>query len=148
MNQQLDTLEWPAIEFQGELLPQSLSAIHILIDQPLTERTLEWIWKFPHCKEVWKDGEPDWCIASVTEIADYLLDYREEIVEEIRVRLGSHEFDGDETIDEWWTGLNRIRILAESADGACRWIAGQPTERADGTRRRILAFLDKKHPTD
>lgn len=148
MNQQLDTQEWPAIKFQGELLPQSLSAIHILIYQPLSERTLDWIWKFPHCKEVWKDGESEWCIASATEISDHLLENRDAIVAEIRDRLGSHGFDGDETINEWLTGLYRIRILSELADGDCRWIAGEPTERAKETCRRILAFLDQRLADD
>jgi hypothetical protein len=144
MYQQLNTQEWPAIEFQSELLPQSLSAIHILIDLPLSERTLDWIWKLPHCKEVWKSGEADWCIASATEITDYFLDHKDEIVEEIRDRLGPHEFDGDATFNEWVTALDRIRILAESADSECHWIAGEPTERAEEARRRILAFLDQK----
>lgn len=144
MNQQLDAQEWPAIEFQGELLPQSLSAIHILIYQPLSERTLDWIWTFSHCNEVWKSGESEWCMTSAIEIADHLLEHRDAIVEEIRDRFGPDEFGGDEMIDEWLSGLNRIRILAESTDGDCRWIAGQPTERAEETRRRILAFLDQK----
>jgi hypothetical protein len=148
MNQQLDTHEWPAIEFQGELLPQSLSAIHILIYQPLSERTLDWIWKLPHCKEVWKVGDADWCIASASEISDHLLEHRAEIVAEIRERLGPHGFDGTATLNEWLSALGRIRSLAESADGDCRWIAGEPTQRAEGTRRRILAFLDKNQPSD
>lgn len=148
MNQQLDTREWPAIEFQGELLPQSLKAIHILIDQPFSERTLEWIWKLPHCAEVWKSGDADWCIASASEISNYLLEHRNEMTEEIRDRLGPDEFDADATINEWLTALNRIKILAESAEGDCHWIAGEPTERAEKTRRSILTFLDKQHTDD
>jgi len=148
MNQQLDTQEWPAIEFQGELLPQSLSAIHILIYQPLSERTLDWIWKLPHCKEVWKSGEADWCLASASEITDHLLEHRDEVTEEIQDRLSAHGFDGTATIDEWLSALGRIRSLAELSDGDCRWIAGEPTERAEERRRRILAFLDKNQSSD
>ena len=146
MNQQLDPQEWPAIKFQGELLPQSLSAIHILIYQPLSERTLDWIWKLPHCKEVWKTGEADWCIESAREISDRLLDGKHEIIEEIRDRLGSDGFDGEATVGEWLTALDRIRILAEATTGDCRWIAGEPTERAEETRRGILAYLNKQLP--
>jgi hypothetical protein len=148
MNQQLDTQEWPAIEFQGEFLPQSLSAIHILIYQPLSERTLDWIWKLPHCKEVWKSGEAAWCIASAAEITDHLLDHRDVIAAEIRDRLSADGFDEAATINEWLAALGRIRSLAESTDGDCRWIAGEPTESAEETRRRILAFLDKNQPSE
>ena len=148
MNQQLDTQEWPSIKFQGEFLPQSLSAIHILIYQPLSERTLDWIWKLPHCKEVWKSGEADWCIASAAEITDHLLDHKGEIAEEIRERLSADGFDETATINEWLAALGRIRSLAELTDGECSWIAGEPTERAAETSSRILAFLDKQHPTD
>lgn len=143
MNQELDTEEWPAIEFQGELLPQSVSGIHILIYQPLSERTLDWIWKLPHCKEVWKDGEPDWCISSAAEISDHLLDHRDEIIRTIQERLGPEGFDGTATHEEWLTAMSRISELAKRTDGICRWIAGQPTEQAETFRRQLLDYFDR-----
>lgn len=148
MNQTLDPEEWPSICFEGELLPQSLSAIHILIYRGFTERTSEWIWRLPHCKEVWKGGESTWCIESATEIIDHLLDNRADILSEICERLGPDEFNAETTIDEWLTTLARIQTLAKSAGDTCRWIAGDPTERAEETRRRILAFLDKQQPPE
>jgi hypothetical protein len=148
MNQQLDPKEWPTIQFEGEYLPQSVSGISILINLDFTERTGDWIWRLPHCKEVWKGGEADWCLSSASEIIDHLLEHRDEVIEEIRDRLGPHGFDGPVTINEWLTALSRIRVLAQSADGDCRWIAGEPTERAEETRRRILAFLDKYRAAD
>jgi hypothetical protein len=150
MNQTLDPEEWPSIRFEGELMPQSLSAIHILINRDFTERTGDWIWRLPHCKEVWKDGEATWCIESATEIIDHLLENRAEIIAEIQDRLGPHEFDAETTIDEWLTALARIQTLtrSRSAGDTCRWIAGEPTERAEETRRRILAFLDNQQPPE
>ena len=148
MNQHLDPQEWPAIQFEGEFLPQSVSGISILIDRDFTERTGDWIWRLPHCKGVLKRGEAAWCLASASEITDHLLGHRDEVIEEIRERLGPHGFDGTATINEWLSALGRIRDLAESADGDCRWIAGEPTERAEETRGRILAFLDKNQPSD
>jgi len=148
MNQTLDPEEWPSIRFEGELLPQSLSAIHILIYRDFTEPTGDWIWRLPHSKEVWKGGETTWCIESATEIIDHLLENRAEVLSEIQERLGPHEFDAETTIDEWLTALARIQTLAKSAGDTCRWIAGAPTERAEETRRRILAFLDKQHPPE
>ena len=75
----------------------------------------------------WKDAEAEWCIASATEIIDYLLEHRSEIVNEVRERLGPHGFDGPMTLDEWLAALVCIRNLAESTGGICRWIAGEPT---------------------
>ena len=146
MNQTLDAQECPSIRFEGELQPQSLSAIHILIYRDFTERTGDWIWRLPHCKEVWKDGDSTWCIESATEIIDHLLEHRSEIIAEIQERLSPDGFNAEATIVEWLTALARIQTLAKSAGDTCRWIAGQPTERAEETRRRILAFLDKQHP--
>jgi len=140
MNKTLDPEEWPSIRFEGELLPQSVSGISILIDRELTESTGDWIWRLPHCKEVWKDGEADWCIESATEIIDHLLEFRTEVVAEIRERLGPHGFEAQTTIDEWLAALTRVQVLANSSGGTCRWIAGAPTERAEETRRKILAF--------
>jgi hypothetical protein len=148
MNQKLDPKEWPSIRFEGELMPQSLSAIHVLINRNFSERTGEWIWRLPHCKEVWKDGESTWCIESATEIIHNLLEHRAEIVADIQDRLDPHQFDAETTIDEWLTALARIQALARSAGDTCRWIAGEPTERAEETRRRILAFLDKQQPPE
>jgi len=146
MNQSLDPEEWPAIRFEGEFLPQSLKGISILVDRDFTERTSDWIWRLPHCKEVWKDGEANWCISSATEITDHLLEYRDEVSTEIRERLGPHGFDGETTVDEWLKALTRIQNLASSSGGTCRWIAGEPTERAEEARRRALAFLDSHTP--
>jgi hypothetical protein len=148
MNQKLDPKEWPSIRFEGELMPQSLSAIHVLINRNFSERTGEWIWRLPHCKEVWKDGESTWCIESATEIIHNLLEHRAEIVADIQDRLDPHQFDAETTIDEWLTALAHIQALARSAGDTCRWIAGEPTERAEETRRRILAFLDKQQPPE
>ncbi len=148
MNQQLDTQDWPSIRFEGELLPQSVSGISILIDRKFTERTGDWIWRLPHCKEVWKDGEAEWCIASATEIIDHLLEHRDEVTAEIRERLGPHGFDGKTTIDEWLTALSRIQSRAKSSGEICRWIAGEPTQRAEETRRRLVAFLDSQAPPE
>ena len=148
MNQHLDPNEWPSIRFEGELLPQSVRGITILINRDFTERTGDWIWRLPHCKEVWKDGEAEWCIASATEIINHLLEHRSEVVAEIRERLGSHGFDGLSTLDEWLTALARIQSLARSSSDVCRWIAGEPTERAEENRRRILALLDRKAPPE
>ena len=144
MNQLLDPEEWPSIRFDGESLPQSLSGIHILIYCDLTERTGDWIWRLPHCRGVWKDGESEWCVESATEIIDHLLEYRTEVVAEIQERLAPHGFDAQATLEEWLTALARIQTLARSAGDTCRWIAGEPTERVEETRRRILAFLDKQ----
>lgn len=146
MNQPLDPEEWPSICFEGELLPQSLKGISILINRDFTERTGDWIWRLPHCKEVWKGGEPEWCIASATEIIDHLLEHRADVAADIQERLGPFGFDGETTIDEWLTALVRIQSLAESSSGICRWIAGEPTERAEEGRRRWLTFLDSQAP--
>lgn len=148
MNQPLDPEEWPAIRFEGELLPQSLRGISILIDRDFMERTGDWIWRLPHCKEVWKVAEANWCITSATEIIDHLLEHRDEVSTEIRDRLGPHGFDGDTTIDEWLRALTRIQYLARSSGGTCRWIAGEPTDRAEETRRRAIAFLDSHAPPE
>ena len=146
MNQSLDPEEWPSIRFEGESLPQSLKGISILIDRDFTGRTGDWIWRLPHCKEVWKEGESDWCISSATEIIDHLLEHRDEVVVDIRERLGTHGFDAEPTIDEWLTALARIQSLARSSDGKCRWIAGEPSESAEEVRRSFLAFLDSQAP--
>lgn len=148
MNQQLDPEDWPSIRFEGELLPQSVSGISILIDRDFSERTGDWIWRLPHCKEVWKGGEAEWCIASATEIMDHLLDHRVEVGAEIQERLGPHGFDGQATIDEWLAAMARILSLARSSRDVCRWIAGEPTEGAEETRRRILSFLDQQAPPE
>jgi hypothetical protein len=148
MTQHLDPQEWPSIQFEGEFLPQSVSGISILIDRDFTEQTGDWIWRLPHCKEVWKCGEADWCLTSASEIIDHLLEHRDAVVEEIRERLGPHGFDAPATVNEWLTALSRIRVLAESIDGDCHWIAVESTERAEETRRKILTFLDKNRPTD
>ena len=146
MNQQLNPEDWPSIRFEGELLPQSVSGISILIDRDFTELTGDWIWRLPHCKEVWKEGESEWCITSATEIINHLLEYRTEVAAEIHERLGPHGFDSQTTIDEWLTALASIQSLAKSSSNSCRWIAGEPTQRAEDSRRRLLAFLDKQAP--
>ena len=148
MNQLLDADEWPSIRFEGELLPQSVSGISILIDREFTERTGDWIWRLPHCKEVWKDGDAEWCIAAATEIIDHLLEHRDEVAIEVRDRLGPQGFDGDATIAEWLSALARIQSLARTSGEVCRWIAGEPTERAEETHRRFLAFLDGQAPPE
>ena len=148
MNQTLDPEEWPSIRFEGEALPQSLSAIHILIHRDFTERTGDWIWRLPHCKEVWKDGESEWCVESATEIIDHLLEHRAEIIAEIGERLGPDGFDARTTVDEWLAALTRIQTLAKAAGDTCRWIAGEPTERAEEVRRSILAFLEQQPPPE
>ena len=148
MNQHLDPLERPAIRFEGEFLPQSLHGISILIDRKFSECTAEWIWRLSNCLGAWKEGGSDWCTTSATEIIDHLLDNRDEISTEIGERLGSDGFDGQLTMDEWLWALARIRNLAETTDGICRWVAGEPSERAEEQRRRILAFLDKQRPSD
>ena len=146
MNQQLDPEDWPSIHFEGELLPQSVSGISILIGRDFTERTGDWIWRLPHCKEVWKDGDAEWCVASASEIIDHLLVHRAEVVAEIQERLAPHGFDAQATIDEWLAAMRRIQNLAESSGNTCRWIAGASTQRAEETRSRILAFLDAQQP--
>jgi hypothetical protein len=143
MLQQLDAVDWPTIQFEGELMPQSLSAISILIYRPLAERTLDWIWRLPHCKEVWKEGDADWCKSSAAEISDHLLDHRDEIITEIQERLGPHGFDAQATFEEWLMGLSRIRSLS-SKNGTCFWIAGELSEKAESVRLGILEYLDRK----
>lgn len=148
MNQTLDPEKYPSIRFEDELLPQSLSAIHILIYCDFTERTGDWIWRLSHCKGVWKEGEATWCIESATEIIDHLLENRADVITEIQERLVPHGFVAETMIDEWLTALARIQILAKSAGDTCRWIAGEPTQRAEVAHRRILAFLDKQQPPE
>lgn len=148
MNQRLDPKDWPPIRFEGELLPQSLSGISILIDRDFSGRTGDWIWRLPHCKEVWKDGEAEWCLTSATEIIDHLVEHRAEVVSDIQRRLGPHGFEGQNTIEEWLTALTSIQFLAKSSGDTCRWIAGEPTERAEETRRRILTFIEKQQPPE
>ena len=130
------------------MLPQSVSGISILIVREFTELTCDWIWRLPHCKEVWKGGDAEWCIASATEIIDHLLEHRAEVVADIQERLGPHGFDGQATIDEWLIALTRIQSLASSSGDSCRWIAGEPTERVEEARRRILTFLDRQAPPE
>jgi len=142
MNQSLDLEEWPPIKFEGELLPQSLKGISILIDRDFTERTGDWIWRLPHCKELWKEGDSEWCCASATEIIDYLREHRADVAVDIEERLGPHGFDGTTTVDEWISALGRIQVLAESSDALCRWIAGQPSKGAADVLRNLVATLD------
>jgi len=136
MPQTLDPHTWPSIEFQGEPLPQSLIGISILIHQDFTEATGDWIWRFSNCKNAWKKGEPAWCVASAVEISDYLLDHRDEVIPDIERRLGPYGLNGQATYEEWLTGLARIRTLAASSDGDCRWIAGEPA-----TLKPLPSFL-------
>lgn len=144
MSQQLDSALWPAIEFQGKILPQSVSGIHILIYQPLSERALDWIWRLPHCREVWKGGSADWCVSSASELMDHLLDSRDEIISEINERLAPHGMDPVTTYEEWLSALADIRRLAEETEGDCLWIAGQPSQEAEAMRTRTLNFLDRQ----
>lgn len=148
MNQKLNTEDWPSICFEGELLPQSVSGISILINRDFTERTGDWIWRLPHCKEVWKEGEAEWCIESATEIINHLLEHRDEVVADIQERLSPYGFDSQCTIDEWLTALALIQTISKASGDTCRWIAGEPTERAEKGRKRFLAFLDKLQPPD
>jgi len=136
-----DSEEWPPIRFEGELLPQSLMGISILMDRWFSKSTKEWIWRFHICHEVWKGGDADWCNKSANEILKYLRRRRKKAAMEIEKRLG---LDGQVTVDEWIDGLMRIQAISSTVAGECRWIAGEPTERADQTRTRILAFLDSK----
>lgn len=146
MSQQLDPQEWPSIRFEGELMPQSLIGISILIDRGFTEGTADWIWKLSCCREVWKECDADGCISSASEISDHLLEHRHEVRELIRDRLASHGIDGQATFKEWLSALDRIRFLALATNENCRWIAGEPTQRAEETRRRILVFLEGHPP--
>ena len=126
MTQTLDLEEFPQICFEGEILPQSVIAISILINHDFTERTGDWIWRLPHCKKIWKTGDSEWCLAAAREINDHLLEHRAEIITDIQERLGPHGFDGHTTINEWLTALARIQILAASAGNVCRWTADSP----------------------
>lgn len=148
MNQSLDPEEWPSICFEGELLPQSVSGISILINRGFTERTGDWIWRLSNCKEVWKNGEAEWCIASATEIIDHLLEHRGEVASEVRERLGPYRFDGDLTVEEWLIALARVQSIAKSSGYNCQWIAGHPSESAEEVRHRLLAFLDSQSTSD
>ncbi len=145
MNQQLDPDDWPSICFEGELLPQSVSGISILVHRDLTERTCDWIWSLRHCSEVWKGGEAEWCLSSAIEIINYLLEHRDEVAEDVRERLGPYGFDGQTTVNEWISALASIRVLAESAEEVCSWIAGEPSDEVEEKRRRFLAYLEEKH---
>lgn len=144
MNAFIDPEKWPSIRFEGEWMPQSLAGISILMDREFTQQTGDWIWRLPHCHECWKEGEAAWCIASATEIIDYLLEHRDAVAAEIRERLGPFGFEGDSTLNEWLAALVRIQDLARSSGGTCRWIAGEPTGRAEETRRGLSAFLDQQ----
>jgi hypothetical protein len=44
--------------------------------------------------------------------------------------------------------LSRIQSRAKSSGEICRWIAGEPTVRAEETRRRLVAFLDSQAPPE
>ncbi len=123
MAQQLDKQEWPSIEFDGEFLPQSLSAISILINHDFSESTGDWIWRLPHCKDTWKDGQAEWCISSASEIIRYLHDYREDVLRDIHERLTSDGFCAQRTLDEWLMALGCIKELAASSGGICHWVA-------------------------
>lgn len=129
-------------------MPQSLKGISILIDRGFTEQTADWIWRLVHCKEVWKEGDSNWCALSASEIIDCLLDHRDEIGTEISQRLGSFGFDADITLNEWLAAMARIQDLARSSGGICRWIAGEPTKKAEEARSRILSFLDRQAPPE
>lgn len=146
MNQQLDLQDWPSIQFDGEALPQSVSGISILMDRDLSAQARDWAWRFPICKEVWKEGDAVWCRTSASEIIDHLLEYPSEVIADIRDRLGPHGFDGPLTINEWISALDRVRTLAASVEGKCRWIAGDPTDRAKVMKCRLLAYTDKIDP--
>jgi len=146
LNQQLDPEEWPQICFEGELLPQTVSAIHILIDQPFSERMKEWVWRLPHCKGVWKEGDAAWCAASASELADHMLEHRDGIIREIEERLGTDGFDGPTTLQEWLKAMSQIQGLANRIGGICRWVAGAPSPEAEEQRRRVLRFLDENGP--
>lgn len=138
-----DSEEWPPIRFEGELLPQSLMGISILMDRWFSKPTKEWIWRFHLCHEVRKEGNADWCYKSASDILKYLRKRRKKAAIEIEKRLG---LDGQVTVDEWIDGLMRIQVISSTVNGECRWIAGEHTERAEQTRTRILAFLDRKDP--
>ena len=141
MSEAPDSEEWPPICFEGELLPKSLMGISILMDRWFSKSTKDWIWRFHICREVWKGGDADWCIKSAKEITNYLQKRRKKAAAEIEKRLG---LDGQTTVDEWIDGLTRIQAISATVDGDCRWISGDPTERAEETRRRIVAFLDNQ----
>ncbi len=130
MTQQLDEMEWPPIEFEGELLPPSLKAISILVNHDFSESTGDWIWRLPHCKDTWKDGQAEWCISAASEIICYLHDYREDVLRDIDERLNSDGFCAQRTLDEWIMALSRIKELAASSGGLCRWIAQSATNPA------------------
>ncbi len=143
MSEEADSNGWQPICFEGELLPRSMMGISILMDRWFSKSTKEWIWKFHICNEVWKEGDADWCKKSAIEILKYLHKKRSKAAVEIEKRLG---LDGQITVDEWIEGLTRIRDISTNVDGDCHWIAGKPTERAEETRRRILAFIDAADP--
>lgn len=135
MNQPLNPEDWPSIRYENELLPQSISGISILINCPLTERTADWIWRFCHCKGVWKNGEAQWCIDSVIEILGYIEEYRFEIISEIKERLEPHGFNAETTITEWREALKLIKKLSDLVDGDCQWISSEPEDLEEKSHR-------------
>lgn len=101
MDQQLDLECWPSICFECEMLPQRVIGISILIHRDFTECSSDWIWRPLHCSEVCQKSEAEWCIGSVSEIIDHLLEYRAEVAAEVHERLASYGIDSQTTLDEW-----------------------------------------------
>ena len=139
--------ECSSIRFQGELLPHSMSMIHILINRDFTEQTSDWIWRFAHCNGVWKAGSADWCYSSSSEIIRHLHSFRDEVITEIKERLGLDNIRSSHTYDNWIEGLTSIQRLAQSADEECRWIAGISSQKVENTRKQILSYLDQFNET-
>ncbi|MGJ8673873.1 hypothetical protein [Rubritalea sp.] len=123
MSQDLDTTDFPPIRFEHELLPQSVSGISILMNYEFTETTGDWIWKLPHCKNTWKEGDSTWCISSCSEIISFLNSNKEQVIEDIKERLSPHGFDPNITLNEWLSSLARIKEICQLGNKTCRWIA-------------------------
>lgn len=121
-------------------------SILISIDE-FTERTGDWIWSLPHCNGVEKSGEANWCRDSANEIIDHLIEHRAAMLEFIEERLGPHGHSPEKTFIEWIESLTKIKEIASTMEGDCRWIAEvSAAEKKTGMEfvKRMLDWINRR----
>src|SRR5678809_135103 len=138
----LNDRHWRPITFQGETFPPSFMAISVLMSLNLTDEELgEWLWRLPICCGVTKRAPADRCAQCAQRAVDLMLERRQEVLDEIRERLGPHGFDAETTYRDWIVALQRIVELSKVASGECEWSAPMHPDDPYKTKEDALRFM-------
>ena len=143
----LDSYDWRPITFQGETFPPSFMGVSILVEiLPVSDEVVDWLWSLRICCGREQNASAATCARFSGIVGEQLLTHREQVIEGIQDRLGSHGFEAGSAYDDWVTCFGRIADLSAKSKGECVWSA--PTHPNDpfaseAGKKKQLDLMDR-----